>query len=389
MPSFHLSTRRPSHRATAAGLALAAILALGSGCSTLGYYSHLAVGEAGVLLKRRPIDKVIAAPDTDPALRRRLRLAQRARRFASARLDLPDNRSYTTYADIGRPFVMYNVFATPALSLDPVEHCFPFAGCVAYQGFYKAARARAAADKLRAEGDDVYIGGVPAYSTLGHFADPILSTMNRWSDDELVGTIFHELAHQQLYVKGDTAFNESFATFVQREGLRQWHVTNHLPPPDNGQAHRREAFTQLVLDTRRHLARIYASHRTDTEKFRQKQATFTRLRAQYRHLRDTQWHGHGDYDAWIDAPLNNAKLLPFGLYDQYVDAFARLFKRCGNHWRCFYRRARAIGNGDAATRKTFLQARPARGLPPEADPRSDTEPARQRTNASYAHGKTG
>lgn len=360
MPSFRLSTRRPSYRNVAAGLALAAMLALGGGCSTLRYYSHLAVGEAGVLLKRRPIDKVIAAPDTDPALRRRLRLAQRARRFASARLDLPDNRSYTTYADIGRPFVMYNVFATPALSLAPVQHCFPFAGCVAYQGFYQKARARTAADKLRAKGNDVYIGGVPAYSTLGHFADPVLSTMNRWSDDELVGTIFHELAHQKLYVKGDTAFNESFATFVQREGLRQWHTANDLPPPDPSQTRRRREFTQLVLATRKQLETIYAGTASDTEKRERKQAAFAELRQRYRHLRDTRWHGHGDYDQWISAPLNNAKLLPFGLYDQHVDAFARLFKRCGNNWRTFYHRARAIGESDAATRKTFMTGRPAR-----------------------------
>ncbi|HET7332170.1 aminopeptidase, partial [Dyella sp.] len=287
---------------------LAILGGLLGGCSTLRYYSHLAVGEAHVLMAREPASEVIADPDTSPALRQRLQLALRARRFASDVLQLPRNKSYTLYADIGRPFVMYNVFATPELSLKPIEHCFPIAGCVAYQGFYHLDRAKALADKLRKAGDDVYIGGVPAYSTLGHFADPILSSMNRWSTDELVGTIFHELAHQKLYVKGDTAFNESFATFVQREGLREWHEANHLPPPDPSQARRQHQFTQLVLATRKTLKAVYASPLSDAEKRQRKQEAFAQLRRQYRHLRDTQWHGHGDYDHWISTPINNAKL---------------------------------------------------------------------------------
>ncbi len=356
-PKRHVPRARPTirrHARPPRALAVLVLAVLLGGCSTLRYYSHLAAGEARVLLSREPIDKVIDDPATRPALRERLRLALKARAFASDTLRLPRNRSYTQYADIGRPFVMYNVFATPPLSLKPVEHCFPFAGCVAYQGFYKLARAEAAADRLRRAGDDVYIGGVPAYSTLGHFADPVLSSMNRWSDDELVGTIFHELAHQELYVKGDTAFNESFATFVQREGLRQWHAANNLPPPDPSRARRRHAFTQLVLATRRQLEAVYGSSLSDAEKRARKHAAFEELRRQYRHLRDTRWHGHGDYERWISTPLNNAKLLPFGLYDQHVDAFAHLFRQCGGDWTAFYRRARAIGDGDAASRTRFL-----------------------------------
>ena len=144
-----------------------------SGCSTLGYYAHLASGEMGVLRRRQPIHKVIAKADTPPALRARLAAVLKARAFASDHLHLPRNRSYTLYAQLDRPFVMYNVFATPALSLAPITHCFAFAGCVAYQGFYQLKRAQTAAARLRAKGDDVYIGGVPAYSTLGHFADPV------------------------------------------------------------------------------------------------------------------------------------------------------------------------------------------------------------------------
>ncbi|MGH8114831.1 MAG: aminopeptidase [Rhodanobacteraceae bacterium] len=325
-----------------------------TGCSTLGYYAHLAAGEAAVLRARRPITQVIADPQTSPALRERLQLALRARVFASDVLKLPRNKSYTTYADIHRPFVMLNVFATPALSLKPVEHCFLIAGCVAYQGFYHKERAEDLASRLAKQGNDVWVGGVPAYSTLGHFADPLLSTMDQWSDDEMVGTVFHELAHQQYYVKNDTAFNESFATFVQREGLRQWYADNHLPPPDSATVDRQKQFTELVLATRKKLKALYASNLPDKEKLQRKQLAFEQLRQQYEHLRDTVWHGDRDYDHWFDTPLNNAKLLPFGLYDRGVPAFAALFKRCDDDWTRFYAAVRRIGGEPATRRDAFL-----------------------------------
>ena len=334
-------------------LAAAAAGAL-AGCSTLGYYAHLAAGEMAVLRARQPIPEVIADPDTPPALRQRLQLALRARAFASDVLKLPRNQSYTTYADIHRPYVMWNVFATPALSLQPVEHCFLFAGCVAYQGFYQRDRAEALADRLAKRGDDVWVGGVPAYSTLGHFADPLLSTMDNWRDDEMIGTIFHELAHQEVYVKGDTAFNESFATFVQREGLRQWHADNHMPPPDPAVAERQQRFTELVLGTRKKLQALYASDASDPEKRAAKTQAFVDLRREYEHLRDTAWHGSRDYEHWFDAPLNNAKLLPFGLYDRGVPAFAALFERCGGDWMRFYDAVRKLGRESANQRDTFL-----------------------------------
>ncbi|RAP59824.1 aminopeptidase [Oleiagrimonas sp. MCCC 1A03011] len=333
-------------------LLLLSLALLLSGC----YYLHLATGETRLLMRREPIRKVLDAPGTDPALKARLRLALRARAFASDRLDLPRNRSYTLYADIGRPFVMYNVFATPPLSMRPITHCFPIAGCVAYRGYYKKTRAEAEAGRLRAKGDDVYIGGVPAYSTLGHFADPILSSMNRWSDDELVGTIFHELAHQKLYVKGDTAFNEAFATFVQREGLRQWHAAEHLAPSDPGATQRAERFTRLLLRTREQLVKLYASDRSDAEKRRLKKAAFTELRTRYRTLRAGPWRDHADYDAWMAQPLNNAALLPFALYDRDVPAFATLFAQVHGDWPAFFAAVRALSKLPAAQRHAKLDA---------------------------------
>lgn len=307
-----------------------------------------------VLRARVPIRKVIANPDVDPALRARLELALRARAFASDMLKLPRNKSYTTYADIHRPFVMWNVFATPALSLQPVEHCFLIAGCVAYQGFYHHERAEALADKLKRRGDDVWVGGVPAYSTLGHFADPLLSTMDHWSDDEMIGTIFHELAHQKFYVKGDTAFNESFASFVQQQGLREWHAANQTAPPDPAHATRRHQFIELVLSARDKLQALYASDLSDAVKQKRKAQAFADLRHDYEHLRDIGWHGHAGYDHWFETPINNAKLLPFGLYDRGVPAFAALFKRCDGDWTRFYAAVRKIGSEPAVRRDAFL-----------------------------------
>ncbi|HXE66020.1 MAG TPA: aminopeptidase [Rhodanobacteraceae bacterium] len=349
-----MNARRRRYKKIARALALAGIGGALTGCSTIGYYAHLAAGEMAVLRARVPIKQLIADPHADPALRARLALALRARAFASDTLKLPRNKSYTTYADIHRPFVMWNVFATPALSLQPVEHCFLFAGCVAYQGFYHHDRAEALAATLKQQGDDVWIGGVPAYSTLGHFADPLLSTMDRWSDDEMIGTIFHELAHQQFYVKDDTTFNESFATFVQREGLREWHKENHLPPPDAAGVQRRKQFTQLVLATRDKLKALYGSPLSDAAKRNRKARTFAEMRRDYEHLRDTEWHGNTRYDRWFDTPPNNAKLLPFGLYDRGVPAFAELFKQCGGDWTRFYAGVRKVGNEPAKQRDAFL-----------------------------------
>src|SRR5690606_34424926 len=196
------------------------LVLLTSGCAS--YYGQLAQGQWQLLRDRQPLERVIADPATDPALQRRLALAGQARDFASARLGLPDNGSYRSYVELDRPFVVWNVFATEEFSVEPRQHCFPIAGCVAYRGYFRLGRARGAAALLAAEGLDTWVAPVDAYSTLGWFDDPLLSSMLRRDDARLAGVIFHELAHQQLYLPGDTAFNESYASFVEQEGLRQW-----------------------------------------------------------------------------------------------------------------------------------------------------------------------
>lgn len=336
-------------------LLLLTLLAL-TGCSTLDYYRHLAAGQVQLLKARQPIEPLLGDPQTDPALQQRLALALQARAFASAELGLPDNRSYRLYADIQRPFVVWNVFATAEFSLQPELHCFPIAGCVAYRGYYSESRARGAAALLAGQGLDTYIGGVEAYSTLGWFDDPILNTMLRWSDERLVAVIFHELAHQQLYVADDTAFNESFASFVEREGLRQWRAARNLAALDPEGERQREQFIALVLASRERLQQLYASDLPEAAMRRAKQAEFVRLRRDYAALREQQWNGVGRYDGWMAAPLNNARLLPFGLYDQWVPAFAQLFEQAQRDWPRFYQAVAELGQLDTRERQARLQA---------------------------------
>jgi predicted aminopeptidase len=360
-------------RLSALGFRMCGALALLAtcGCSGLRYYAHVGQGQAKLLLERRKIASVLADPQTSPALARRLELAQRARRFAVTALHLPDNRSYTYYVDLQRPYVVWNVFATPRFSTAPVLHCFPVAGCVAYRGYFKQSLAQAEVERLQARGNDVYLGGISAYSTLGWFADPILSSMLRWSDDELDSTIFHELAHQLIYLKGDTAFNESFATFVQRQGLRQWRQARGLPAGDEpGEAFVR-AFTEQVLDLRARLQALYAQPLDNTEMERAKQAQIEAFRQRYRDWRDARWPDEHRYDAWVNAPINNATLLPFGLYDHWVGAFAALFAQSGGDWLQFYTRVRSLADEPMARRtqalETLLQIQ-AGGLSEQATP---------------------
>lgn len=326
-----------------------------NGCASVSYYGQLASGQLQLLRAREPVSKVIADPGRDQLLRAHLIQSQKARTFASQQLQLPDNQSYRLYADIGRPFVVWNVFATPEFSLTPQNHCFPIAGCVAYRGYYSQSAARGEAALQRLQGMDVSIGGVEAYSTLGWFNDPIISSMMAWGDERLATLIFHELAHQRFYVKDDTEFNESFATFVEQEGTRQWRAFRGLAPDSGAQVQQRDQFIQLVLDTRTRLERLYTLPLPADQMRQRKADEFERLRGEYRQLRDSQWAGDKRYDAWINAPMNNARLLPFGLYDQWVPAFAALFRQVGGDWMKFYAAVEKLGALPVAERKAALK----------------------------------
>ncbi|MGP6419573.1 aminopeptidase [Pseudomonas putida] len=327
-----------------------------NGCSSVSYYSQLASGQLQLLRAREPVAKVIADPSRDAKLRTHLIQSQKARTFASERLHLPDNQSYRLYADIGRPYVVWNVFATPEFSLTPQNHCFPIAGCVAYRGYYSQSAARGEAAIQRLQGMDVAIGGVEAYSTLGWFNDPILNSMMGWGDERLATLIFHELAHQRFYVKDDTEFNESFATFVEQEGTRQWRAFRGLPADTDARLKQRDQFIELVLETRSRLEQLYAQPLPAEQMRERKAATFEQFRREYRLMRDRQWAGDKRYDAWVNMPLNNARLLPFGLYDQWVPAFAALFRQVGGDWVRFYAEVEKLGELPDEKRKAALKA---------------------------------
>ena len=336
-------------------LLLVAALTLLNGCSSVNYYSQLASGQLHLLKAREPVEHVIADPQRPAALRKQLSNAQAARTFASEQLLLPDNASYRLYADLKRPYVVWNVFATPEFSLKPITHCFPIAGCVAYRGYYSVGGARGEAALQRQQGRDVFVSGVEAYSTLGWFDDPILNTMLTWGDERLASVIFHELAHQRVYVKDDTEFNESFANFVEQEGTRQWRAYQGLPAPDPRALLQRDQFIGLILQTRQGLEALYAQS-LPAERMRQrKAATFEQMRVQYRQMRDLQWAGNARFDPWINSPMNNAKLLPFGLYDQWVPAFAALFKQSGNDWKTFYAAVETLATLPLPERKAALR----------------------------------
>ncbi|PRA26926.1 aminopeptidase [Pseudomonas poae] len=333
-----------------------------SGCSSVSYYSQLASGQWQLLRAREPVAEVIADASRPQLLRDHLVQSQKARTFASEHLHLPDNQSYRLYADIGRPYVVWNVFATTEFSLSPETHCFPIAGCVAYRGYYNQGAARGEAALLKQQGMDVSIGGVEAYSTLGWFNDPIMNSMMNWGDERLATLIFHELAHQRFYVKDDTEFNESYANFVEQEGTRQWRAARGLAPLSLSAVKQRDEFTQLVLDTRQRLEKLYAQPLAADVMRRAKAAEFERLRSDYQVLRDSRWGGDKRYDMWINQPMNNARLLPFGLYDQWVPAFAALFVQEGGDWVKFYRAVEKMGGLPVAERRAALRQLQGSGL---------------------------
>lgn len=342
------------------------------GCAQLGYYAHLAHGQLDLLSRRERIEAIVADPTRDAELRRRLAQVLDARRFAVQALALPDNASYTLYADLGRAYAVWNVFATPEFSLAPVESCFPISGCIAYRGHYSRERAQAHAEKLKAEGYDVDIGGVPAYSTLGWFNDPVLSTMLHWSDAVLIGTVLHELAHQRLYVQDDTTFNESYARFVEQQGLREYLGGRHtgLDPQDPTLQRREAQFVALVIATRAQLDALYAQPLSPDAMRAAKQAAFAQLRQRYHALRETEWNGADPYAGWFARELNNASLLPVGLYDEWVPAFAALFEDAGRDWAAFHARCAALGALEATARGAQLAQWQAAGTtkPSEQQP---------------------
>jgi predicted aminopeptidase len=308
-------------------------------------------------------------PAIEPALQAQLVGAQRIRTYASRELGLPDNRSYRTYADLARPFVVWNVFAAPEFSIEPQQWCFPVAGCVNYRGYFSETAARAFAQRMAEAGNDVYIGGVPAYSTLGWFADPLLNTFIHYPEPEMARLLFHELAHQVVYVRDDTVFNESFATVVEQAGVARWLAAygSAADRERDAQLRRfRADFRQLVVVSRAELEAVYASAVPLEQKRRLKTAALAALKREYLD-RKGDWGGFAGYDHWFAQPLGNAHLASVAIYTQQVPAFQALLAELDNDLPRFYAAVEALAKLPAAARNARLAAlartshQPARG----------------------------
>ncbi len=320
-------------------------LALGvlCGCANLGYYTRSVSGHLGLVSRSKPVSAWLASPDTSAALKDRLLLSQRMRDFSVRRLHLPDNSSYRRYADLGRPFAVWNVVAAEPLSLSLKTWCFAVMGCMAYRGYFQQDEAQAHAAELRAQGQEVMVYGVPAYSTLGRLpgawlSDPLLNTFIRYPEGELARMMFHELAHQVAYAEHDTAFNESFATAVERLGSALW--LQEESTPEATQAHaqldaRREDFRALTSRYRDRLAALYSGAGSEEVKHVKKAELMAQLRAEHQHFKHDIWGGYEGFDSWFDK-ANNAALGVLSAYNQGVPAFERLFEKHGRDFRRFY-----------------------------------------------------
>jgi len=356
-------------RWAAAGSALTAVAllglaCLGSGCAAVGYYAQSVGGHVDLMQRARPLPDWLADPATPPALRERLALAQQLRRFAVTDLALPDNASYTRYADLGRNAAVWNVVAAPELSLQLKTWCYPVMGCVGYRGYFDAAEAEAEARAQREAGLEALVYGVPAYSTLGWTnwigGDPLLNTFVNGGDSALARLVFHELAHQVLYVAGDTAFNESYATAVERLGLARWQAAVGRPADDPAVAQRAADFRAITQRARADLSALYASDLPDSAKRERKAMVMGAMRAEHAALKARAggpWAGYTGYDGWFNK-ANNAALALQSAYDSLVPAFERLFHQQGDDFKRFHAEVRRLAALPPEQRRAALTAIP-------------------------------
>jgi predicted aminopeptidase len=340
-------------------IVLLILLVFLAGCDTVSYYRHLAGGQMRILSARKPIESLIANPGTDDQLRERLKLVLSIRDFARTEMRLPADDQFIYYADHGRPVAVWNVYATPEFSLSPKTWCFPIVGCTTYKGFFDEHKARTLAAGLMEKGYDVHVSGAGGYSTLGWFSDPIFQNILNRSDEHIAGYIFHELAHNTLYIKGDTAFNEGFAVAVEQEGVRRWLESRRETErfDQYRQQHtRRIEFSSLVQMTRTGLSRIYAEPGLDITQARQQKASIIgKMHEDYRLLQQT-WNGYATYDRWFELPVNNARLILFGTYYDHAPAFANMIRAAGGDMEVFFAMAKQLSQKPREKRNQILRA---------------------------------
>ncbi len=328
------------------------------GCQTVHYYSQAIDGQYRILSKRQPISVILADSSSPKHLRESLMFILKVRKFAEKELQLPVRDHYLTYVDLKRPFVLWNVFAAPEFSLAPKTWCYPVAGCAAYRGYFDETNAHRYAQKLSKEGYDVYVGGVTAYSTLGWFDDPVLSTFIQFSEARTAALIFHELAHQMIYVKDDTAFNESFATFVEQEGLRRWQLatgSERIYDEYLRQNRVRRQFVRMIMHYRLKLDSLYQTDLGPSEKRARKTAIYSELHHEFNRMKTHQIELSA-YDAWMNQSLNNAKISSVVAYHDFVPAFRKILAKNTGKIDHFFEACRQLSQKGKTERHQILES---------------------------------
>lgn len=346
-----------THRLKLLVVVIASVIVLvTASCSNISYYAQSIAGGYEVLAGREPIDEVLADPQVSQDVKDKLKAVLKIREFATSDMQLPDNDSYRTYVDLKRPYAVWNVFAAPEFSMEMKEWCFLFVGCVRYRGYFDELDAEAYAKELRQEGLDVYVAGIAAYSTIGWFDDPMMNTIIKRDEIRLAGLIFHELSHQVIYIKGDTAFNEGFSVAVELEGVKRWLAKNGSPEllvKYKQRKDRHKQFVKLVTDTRNKLEMLY-KQKIGVEKMRQRKISIIEdMQREYQQLK-TSWGGFAGYDRWFSKPVNNAQISAVTTYRDYVPAFQALMAQKNYDMPSFYKAVETMGELDSDERQKAM-----------------------------------
>jgi predicted aminopeptidase len=327
------------------GFAVVVLATVLSGCQAVSYYKQAIRGQYQIFANRERIENLIADTNTPPRLREKFRLVMELRRFAENDLKLPTDGHYNRYVDVKRRFVVWNVHAAEEFSLEPKTWWYPVVGRLKYRGYFSEKAATNYARKLEADGLDVYVGGVEAYSTLGWFKDPLLNTFIHHDEVILSEILFHELAHQRVFVSGDTDFNEAFATAVAEEGVRRW-FKDKPEKLEQFRAHEKRDtdFVRIVLATREHLKSVYARSNDSPAALRHdKLLAIEELRQEYARIKHGEWGGYSGYDGWFKRPINNAQLNTIATYHRFVPSFRALLRNNAGDLQKFYRQVESLG----------------------------------------------
>ncbi len=345
---------KPIHVRISLILVMAATFA---GCEPVRYYSQAIQGQVTLIANRKPISKILSQPHTPLRLKNRLKRVREIRNFAQNQLFLPAGSNYQDYVELGRTYAVWTISAAPEFSLTPKTWCYPLVGCLAYRSYFSEKDTHRYAAGLKKGGYDVYVRGTAAYSTLGWFDDPVLSSFVDYTDADLAALIFHELAHRVLFIAGDTTFNEGFATAVEQEGMRRWMIKRQTPEAYSDYIKRYNRYLQfvkLVMRYRKELEAVYTRKLSPKDMRKIKALTIEHLRKAYQKLKK-EWDGYAGYDNWFNRPVNNAQINTVSTYHELVPGFLHLLQTTNENLQRFYRRCKQLAQEPMAERNHRLK----------------------------------